>query len=172
MFCGMDLKMYNEITLEVIWSLVLPLWKCKTCDSMASIVTRLLARWQESMGQIPVGARNFSLLQCPHWLWGLLSPIQWAPGTLSLKITRAGHAADPSIPSSSKVKKEWSHTPDLPSRHGNNCTLYYDRACSIEKCQAKHNTIFVPQLPHSPGLVLCDFFLSQHSRWYWRGWVW
>jgi hypothetical protein len=88
------------------------------------------------------------------------SPIQLVPGTHSFRIIWVGREADPSLSSSSKVKKEWSYTPIYHySRLSNNCTFYDDSACSTEKCPAKHNTNSVPQLPHSPDLVLCDFFL-------------
>jgi hypothetical protein len=46
-------------------------------------------------------------------------PIQWVPGTLSLRVKRQGREADHTPPSSAEVKNEWSYTSTSPIRlHG------------------------------------------------------
>jgi hypothetical protein len=46
-------------------------------------------------------------------------PIQWVPGTLSLRVKRQGREADHSPPSSAEVKNVWSYTSTPPIRlHG------------------------------------------------------
>jgi hypothetical protein len=81
------------------------------------------------MGQFPAEETDFSLLKNVHaGSEALLSPIQQLPGTLLLQIKWAGHKADPSLPSSTKAKEEFSYTPHVPISHhstqSNNYTFY------------------------------------------------
>jgi hypothetical protein len=58
------------------------------------------------------GWEFFSSPPRPDRLWGPAShpPIQWVPGTRSLRIKRPGREADHSPASSAEVKNPWSYT--------------------------------------------------------------
>jgi hypothetical protein len=67
------------------------------------------------------GARNFSLHhRVRTGSVGLTqSPVQWIPGTLSLRVKRPGRETDHTPPFSAEVKNAWSYTSTPPVRlHG------------------------------------------------------
>jgi hypothetical protein len=60
---------------------------------------------------IPGGVKNFHFSMSSRQALGSTQPpIQWVLGTLSPGVKQQGHEADPSSPTSAKVKKTWAYT--------------------------------------------------------------
>jgi hypothetical protein len=93
----------------------------KSRDSSVGVATRL---WGWTIGVLGFDSRRglgIFLFTAPSRtaLVPTQPPIQWVPGTLSLRVKRASREADHSLPSSAEVKNAWSYTSTLPIRlHG------------------------------------------------------
>jgi hypothetical protein len=80
-------------------------------------------------------------------------PIQWVPGTLSLRVNQPGREADHLPPSSAEVKNGWSYTSTSPIRlhgvvlslkkaqghlHPKKIDLKYEANLKLYLCLTKH----------------------------------
>ena len=81
----------------------------KSRDSSVDIVTRPRAKQPMNRGWIP-GTSRASRLSLEHTQYFL----QQGRKRLSLRVKKPGREAENSLPSSTKVKNEWSHASNSP----------------------------------------------------------